>query len=955
MRTSSSLLVLLLAATLLAFSGTTGPAPEEARQPPRRVDREYRLEASILGYKGVGGAIDGIRNPLLQAAKGETVRITIVNAEVLAHDIALDKHGVKSTEILDLGATATITFTAEEDDTYYCTIPGHRAAGMEGKFQIMQNTAPVVTGLPVMRDGRTLNLGFETGTFEDWTVEGEAFGEKPIEGDVVIARTGDVRSGHDGAFWVSSGEVSGHRATGTLTSVPFPVTQPYASFLVSGGALQDTRVELVRADGDSVVFQISGYDHPALRPVVVDLRAHQGKDIFIRLLDGETGISDIPYIRDNVWAYIGFDEFMVYPSRPTFVNEFDPSEIFIMPPIDPVPHAGLSAGEAAQAMTVPEGFTVTLAASEPDVIRPIAFTHDDRGRLWVVEAHTYPVPAPEGEGRDRILIFEDTDGNGTLDSRTVFIEGLNLVSGFEVGFGGVWVGAAPYLLYIPIEEGTDRPAGPPEILLDGWGTQDTHETLNSLRWGPDGWLYGTHGVFTHSLVGKPGTPEAERTPLNAGVWRYHPTRHTFELFAEGTSNPWGLDFNDYGHPFITACVIPHLYHVIQGARYQRQAGKHFNPYVFDDIKTHADHVHWVGTRGPHAGNHRSDAAGGGHAHAGAMVYLGGSWPDAYRNQVFMNNIHGYRANMDVIERQGSGYVGRHGTDFLFAHDSWSQMLNFRYGPDGSVHVIDWYDKNQCHSPNPDIHDKTLGRIFKIAYKDDAWVQVDLQQMSSTELVDLQLHENDWYVRHARRLLQERGPDAQVHAGLKRILNENADVTRRLRALWALHVTQGLIEQDLIALLSDDDEAVRSWSIQLLAEDRAVPAEAVRQFAVMAREDASAMVRLYLASALQRMPLAERWDVLDGLYSHAEDAEDHNLPLMVWYAAEPAVAADMDRALRMALNAELPNLLPYTVQRIAAVGTTEALRTLAQHLEQTEDRAQQAELLKGLNQIVGGTE
>ena len=117
-------------------------------------------------------------------------------------------------------------------------------------------------------------------------------------------------------------------------------------------------------------------------------------------------------------------------------------------------------------------------------------------------------------------------------------------------------------------------------------------------------------------------------------------KHIFELFAEGTSNPWGLDFNDYGHAFITACVIPHLYHMIQGGRYVRQGGKHFNPYIYDDIKTIADHAHYLGNRGPHAGNFRSAAAGGGHAHAGAMIYLGGNnWPKEYRNNIFMNNIN----------------------------------------------------------------------------------------------------------------------------------------------------------------------------------------------------------------------------------------------------------------------------------------------------------------------------
>jgi putative membrane-bound dehydrogenase-like protein len=222
-------------------------------------------------------------------------------------------------------------------------------------------------------------------------------------------------------------------------------------------------------------------------------------------------------------------------------------------------------------MSAPEGFAVKLLAAEPEVQQPIAMCFDDRGRLWVVECYAYPHKDPAAEARDRILIFEDTDGDHVLDSRKVFAEGLNLASGIAVGFGGVWVGAAPDFMFFPDADGDDVPDGPPRILLDGWGAQDTHETLNSFSWGPDGWLYGCHGVFTHSAVGKPGTPQADRVKINAGIWRYHPVRHEFEVFSEGTSNPWGVDFNDLGHAFQTACVIPHLYHVIPGGRYQRQA------------------------------------------------------------------------------------------------------------------------------------------------------------------------------------------------------------------------------------------------------------------------------------------------------------------------------------------------------------------------------------------------
>ena len=918
----------------------------QSAQTTTSVDREYVLEATMLGYRGVGGEIDAVRNPTLWARPGETVRITMVNGETMVHDVVLEKLAVKSPQILDKGATASITFKAAESDTYYCSLPGHRQAGMAGRLEVSAEPRPIPEGTAPAANGRPLNLDFETGTLNDWTASGDAF--ELVKGE---SQPG-TRIGHAGTYWISSA-VGGNARKGSLSSVPFAVTHPYASFLVSGGAFASTRVELVSADTNTPVYSISGADQRTLRPAVVDLSAYLGKNIFVRVVDEEAGAPTAVYLRESPWAHINFDHFRFHETKPVFVNEIMPADITTMPPMDPVANAGLSPLAAARAMSVPKGFSVRLAASEPDVVRPIAFTYDDRGRLWVAEAHTYPVRAPEGQGRDRILILEDTNGDGRLDKRKVFIENLNLLSGIEVGFGGVWVGAAPNLLFIPIVEGEDRPAGPPQVMLDGWGYEDTHEVLNTFIWGPDGWLYGAHGVFTRSNVGRPGASAAERQRLNAGIWRFHPTKHVFEVFAEGTSNPWGLDFNDYGHAFTTVCVIEHLFHVVQGARYKRQAGAHFNPYVYDDVKTIADHVHWVGKKGPHAGNGRSAAVGGGHAHAGAMIYLGGDdWPAEYRDSIFMNNIHGARTNTDRLQRTGSGYSATHGPDFLLANDSWSQMINFRYGPDGSVFVIDWYDKNQCHSTNPDIHQKTLGRIFKISHQKDRWPsRVNLGELSSEQLVGLQIHRNDWYVRTARRILQERGPDAKVHAGLKKILQDHADVTRKLRALWALHVTAGLTESDLLSLLGHDSEYLRSWAVYLLVDGKNPSDAALREFARMARQDPSPLVRLYLASAMQRTPVEKRWDVLAALLAHADDATDQNLPLMVWYAAEPVVALDMSRALGAAFDSKLPRLFAFTVQRIAAIGTQEALRVLTDRLGRTEDAAQQKELLTGISKIV----
>ena len=805
------------------------------------------------------------------------------------------------------------------------------------------------------KDGRPLNLDFEKGTLDDWTAGGDAFEHKPTQGNAHAAHGIDTESGHEGNYWVSSVLVKGPSGIGTLTSEPFEVTHPFASFRVSGGAFESTRVELVRESDEYVIYKISGANDYLLRPVVVDLSSHVGDAIYIRVVDNDKGESTATYIRENPFAHINFDNFRFHAARPSFPDEINPAEIDVMPGWDVVEHAGLSPQDAAAAMTVPDGFSVTLAASEPDVLRPIGLAMDDRGRVWIAEAMGYPLRAPEGQGQDKILIFEDEDGDGTFDSRKVFMEGINLISGIELGFGGVFVGAAPYLLFIPIDDSGDKPAGEPQILLDGWGYEDTHEMLNTFMWGPDGWLYGTHGVFTHSNVGKPGAPDSERTRLNGAVWRYHPTKHEFEVVAHGMSNPWGVDWNDYGHAFAVVCVIPHLHQVIPGSRIERQAGEHFNPYTYDDLKTIGDHVHWVGNRGPHAGNRRSDSKGGGHAHAGGMIYLGDSWPEEYRNRLFMNNIHGFRANTDILERKGSGYVGHHGPDFLFANDAWSQMINFRYGPDGSVHVIDWYDKNQCHSPNPDLHDKSLGRIFKITHENDEFVKVDLQKLSSAELVELQLHRNDWYVRHARKILQHRGPDPEVHAALRRILDENPDVTRKLRALWALHVTGGLSDADLIALLKHEDENVRSWAVQLMAEDRQLSDAELDEFGRMGREDESALVRLYIASALQRVAPERRWKVVEALALRDEDAGDHNLPLMVWYAMEPAVTADMTRSMSLALASPFPNVLPFTVRRIAEEATSEALEILSMQLGLVEDAEKQAVILEGINRMMGEEE
>ena len=308
---------------------------------------------------------------------------------------------------------------------------------MVGKIQVVKGSTTqkeVVGKLPVLK-GIQLNLDVEFGNLMDWEATGDAFQGAQLAADISTLFDKDMNVGARGQYFISSGGTKQYKRTGTLTSKSFQVKFPYASFWVSGGALLDTRVEIVLTDNQEVIFQSTGQGRSNLQPVVVDLQAYKNRDIFIRIIDKENGISQIPYIPDDKWAHINFDHFQFHSKRPFFENELFQKDIIVLPPLDPVLNAGLSGEMAAKAMTLPEGFKIKLAASEPDIIRPISFTFDARGRLWVVEGHTYPIPAPEGKGKDRILIFEDSDGNGSLDKRKVFMENLNLVSGIEVGMG----------------------------------------------------------------------------------------------------------------------------------------------------------------------------------------------------------------------------------------------------------------------------------------------------------------------------------------------------------------------------------------------------------------------------------------------------------------------------------------------------------------------------------------
>ncbi len=638
------------------------------------------------------------------------------------------------------------------------------------------------------------------------------------------------------------------------------------------------------------------------------------------------------------------------------------------------PGGPMSGAESAATIAVPPGFRSVLFAAEPEVRQPIAITTDARGRLWVAENYTY---SERGVGfhpelRDRIVILEDVDNDGRHDKRTVFQNGAQRLTSVEIGLGGVWALTLPHLVFIPDRDGDDRPDGPPEVHLDGFDFERArHNVANGLRWGPDGWLYGRHGILATSAVGPPGTPEAERTRVSVGIWRYHPQRRAFEVVAHGTTNPWGMDWDAHGEPFFINTVIGHLWHLIPGAHYRRMYGDDPDPRVYELIDQHADHVHWatgeVWTTVRQGVSQATLAAGGGHAHVGLLVYQGGQWPEPWTGRLLTANFHGRRLNVERLDRVGSGFVGRHEPDaFLFA-DPWFRPTDIIAAPDGGVFVSDWSDTGECH--DNDGVSRSTGRIYKLVHGDGAPREpADLTTLSPLELVGLQTHANDWLARQARRVLDDRAqagrdPSAAV-AALAELERTSTESVHRLRALWARHVIGASDEGRLTALLDDEDEHVRIWAIRLLLDLRAASADALAAFgrnelAVRAAIEPSPRVRLALASALQRLPEPVRAPVASGLLRHSADEADHNLPLLLWYGIEPLAGlseADATASFESLLaDARIATVLRLGARRLAEEIETNPHRIdrLLTAVAKRDDPAARRAVLEGLGAALSG--
>ncbi len=615
---------------------------------------------------------------------------------------------------------------------------------------------------------------------------------------------------------------------------------------------------------------------------------------------------------------------------------------------------------AVQTMKVADGLEVKVVATEPQVRKPVTISFDDRGRLWTVSYLQYPTPnglkpvkvdqylrttydrmpepPPKGpKGADRITIFEDPDENGLYRKSKDFLVGLNLASGMCLGYGGVFVAQPPYLLFYKIKPGTDEPAGDPEVLLTGFGMEDSHAFANSLQWGPDGWLYGAHG----STV----TAKINGIEFQQGIWRYHPRTKQFELFAEGGGNTFGLDFDRHGNVIAgTNWGGKAMLHQVQGGYYVKGFGKHgplHNPYTFG----YFDHVPYPDFRG-------------GHVTCGGIIYNGGAFPVKYNDQYLGCNVLSNAIHLHLLERQGSSFKAHFGGEVVTTTDTWFRPVDMLVGPDGAVYVADWCDKRANHVDPVDNWDRTKGRVYKIQAQGTKPVtDLNLSHKTSKELLALLSHKNDWYVREARRILAERR-DASVIPDLKKMIADN-EGQLALEALWALYVSGGFDDVVAAKLLEHRNEDVRSWTVRFLGDTKQVWPHILKALVDRANVESSPVVRSQLACTAKRLPATDALAIVKELLAHDEDVADPYIPLLIWWALEDK-ATDRQAVLEVLKSSRLQKskmleqvILERVARRYMAAGSDDDLAMCATLLDRFPEPARTDLLLSGMEKALEG--